>query len=227
MISTGFPQVYIWRDGSDLTMFDAGFPGDEPALSEAFDALGYAKSALRRLVLTHHHEDHSGAAAAVRAWGDVEVVAHRLDAPVVRGEQAPGERQLTPEERALFEKLSADTPPAPHCAVDTEVGDGDTINIGGGAEVISGAGHTAGSIGIFIRAPGILFTGDLIVNSAVGPTLGKFNEDNDLARRSFVTMAARPAEIVCFGHGEPLIDAVAWAELNARVNGDPANVPTG
>jgi glyoxylase-like metal-dependent hydrolase (beta-lactamase superfamily II) len=39
-------------------------------------------------VLTHAHQDHVGAAAEVAAWGDVTVLAHRADAPVIRGEFA-------------------------------------------------------------------------------------------------------------------------------------------
>ena len=36
-------------------------------------------------IITHGHEDHMGSAAALRAWGEVTVFAHRADAPIVRG----------------------------------------------------------------------------------------------------------------------------------------------
>ena len=32
---------------------------------------------LRRVMLTHFHEDHAGSAADIAAWGEVEVLAHR------------------------------------------------------------------------------------------------------------------------------------------------------
>ena len=39
---------------------------------------------VRRLVLTHFHQDHIGAAAAIAGWGDVEVMAHHADVPFIR-----------------------------------------------------------------------------------------------------------------------------------------------
>ncbi|MEU6225230.1 MBL fold metallo-hydrolase [Streptomyces sp. NPDC047042] len=206
MIRTGFPQVYLWCDGSEVTMIDAGFPGDEPRLAAAFAELGFRTTALRRLVLTHHHEDHTGAAADVANWGDVEVIAHRADAPIIRGERRPPRRTLTLEERVVFERLSAGIPPAPPCRVDSEVEAGAIVPIGGGAAVISGAGHTEGSIGLLVRESRVLFTGDLIVTTPEGPTLGHFNADAALARRSAAAMAAHDVMLLCPGHGEPLAD---------------------
>lgn len=217
LIRTGFPQVYLWRDGPEVTMIDAGFPGDEPALAAAFAELGFPTTALSRLVLTHHHEDHTGAAAAVAGWGDVEVVAHRVDAPIIRGDRRPPPRTLTDEERAVFERLSAGIPPAPPCRVDTEVEAGDVVPIGGGAAVISGAGHTGGSIGLLVRDSGVLFTGDLIVTTPEGPTLGHFNDDAVLARRSAAAMAAHDVRLLCPGHGDPLADPRVLSGLGAAL----------
>lgn len=218
-VKLGFPQVYIWQDGSELTLVDTGFPGSGPELAQAFAELGLRRSDLRRVVLTHYHEDHAGGVADVRQWGDVEVLVHRGDAPFVRGDRRPPARHMASKaERDLFEELSAGIPPAPPCAVDVELSDGDVIGFGGGAEVVSGAGHTGGSIGLFMHCDGVLFTGDLIVNSEAGPQLGLFNDDQQLAQESFVKMAALPARIVCFGHGDPLSDADAWSAFGSRVH---------
>lgn len=73
LIKPSFGQVHAWQDGSQLTMVDTGIPGSEGDLSAAFAELGYQRGDLRRVIITHGHEDHAGAAAAVRAWGDVEV----------------------------------------------------------------------------------------------------------------------------------------------------------
>jgi glyoxylase-like metal-dependent hydrolase (beta-lactamase superfamily II) len=40
-------------------------------IAEAIDELGYHRSDLRRLLLTHFHEDHVGSAADIAAWGDI------------------------------------------------------------------------------------------------------------------------------------------------------------
>jgi glyoxylase-like metal-dependent hydrolase (beta-lactamase superfamily II) len=75
LIKPVFGQAYLWRDGSQLTMGDTGIPGSENELLAAFTELGYRRADLRRVIVTHGHEDHAGSAAAVRSWGDVEVLA--------------------------------------------------------------------------------------------------------------------------------------------------------
>ncbi|MGH3983916.1 MAG: MBL fold metallo-hydrolase [Pseudonocardiaceae bacterium] len=49
-----------------------------------------------RLVLTHFHDDHAGGATEVTGWGDIEVLAHARDAPIIRGEQA-GPHRTSPK----------------------------------------------------------------------------------------------------------------------------------
>ncbi|WP_344732314.1 MBL fold metallo-hydrolase [Spinactinospora alkalitolerans] len=60
-------------------------PGSAPLIAEALRSAGMDPDRVVRLVLTHSHADHAGAAADIADRGGVEVVAHRLDAPVIRG----------------------------------------------------------------------------------------------------------------------------------------------
>jgi glyoxylase-like metal-dependent hydrolase (beta-lactamase superfamily II) len=81
-------HAYLWADPDGLTLIDTSLPGSGPAIADAIRGLGRQPAEVRRLVLTHAHQDHVGAAAEVAAWGDVTVLAHRADAPVIRGEEA-------------------------------------------------------------------------------------------------------------------------------------------
>lgn len=228
LIKPVFGQVYLWQDGSQLTMIDSGIPGSEDHLSAAFAELGYDRSDLRRLIITHGHEDHAGSAAAVRRWGDVEVLAHRDDAAVIRGERERAHPILTPAERPLFDQVTGTMPSFPPCVVDTELVDGDIIDFGDGARVIATPGHTDGSIAIWIPAHHVLFTGDTIANGSSGLLLGPFNTDRASARESVVKLAQTPADVVGFGHGDPLFDEAgiaAWHELGARCQHGPHGVP--
>lgn len=221
-------QVYVWREGSQLTMVDTGIPGSQNEVSAAFAELGYRRGDLRRVVITHGHEDHAGAAAAISQWGDVEVLAHRDDAATVRGERARAHPNITAAERSLFDQVTATMLELPPCAVDTELVDGDTIDFGDGAHVIATPGHTDGSIAIWLPAHRVLFTGDTVANGSSGLMLGPFNTDRARARESVVRLAQTPADVVGFGHGDPLVSdagAATWRELGLRCQHGPDAVP--
>jgi glyoxylase-like metal-dependent hydrolase (beta-lactamase superfamily II) len=228
LIKPVFGQVYVWQDGSQLTMVDTGVPGSQGDLSAAFAELGYRRGDLRRVIITHGHEDHAGSAAAVRQWGDVEVLAHRDDVATIRGERARAHPTLTPAERPLFDQVTATMPVLPPCAVDTELIDGDTIDFGQGAHIIATPGHTDGGIAIWLPAHRVLFTGDIVANGSSGLLLGPFNTDRAQARESVVRLAQTPADVVGFGHGDPLVDdvgATAWRALGLRCQHGPDAVP--
>lgn len=59
--------------------------GSAAAIADAVRDLGYEPTAVHRVVLTPFHEDHCGSAAEIAVWGDVEIIVHRMDAPVIRG----------------------------------------------------------------------------------------------------------------------------------------------
>lgn len=218
VIKLALDQAYLWRDGNELTLIDTGVPGWASELEKAFAELGYRKADLRRVILTHWHEDHSGSAADVRAWGDVEVLAHTEDAAVIDGRRQGPKPVLTEAEAVLFQQLPP-IAPAPACRVDRELSDGEQIEFGVaatraqvngaaglGAEVIGTPGHTDGSIAIYLPQHGVLFTGDIVANSPNGMILGPFNTDRELAKRSLEQLTRTPATTICFGHGDPVTE---------------------
>lgn len=228
LIKPSFGQVYVWQDGSQLTMVDTGVPGSEGELSAAFAELGYQRGDLRRLIITHGHEDHAGAAAVVRGWGDVEVLAHRDDAATITGQRPRAHPNLTAAEQPLFDQVTVTMPDLPPCAVDTALVDGDTIDFGGGAQIVGAPGHSDGSIAIWLPKHRVLFTGDSVASGPARLLLGPFNTDRARARKSMVKLTQIPAEVVCFGHGDPLADeagAAAWLQLGLHCQAGPDAVP--
>ncbi|WP_329617792.1 MBL fold metallo-hydrolase [Streptomyces brevispora] len=195
-------QAYLWRDGADLTLIDAVDISAAPALENAVCGLGLDPARISRIVTTHGHRDHYGAAQELADRHGAEILAHRLDAPVIRGDEEIGDPVLLDWERPLYEHALT-VPAAPPTRVDRELSDGSTIDFGGGARVIHSPGHTPGSIGLHLPAHGALFTGDCV--AGVGQVmLGVLNIDREQAVASFQRPAALEPATVCFGHGDPV-----------------------
>ncbi|WP_433515449.1 MBL fold metallo-hydrolase [Nonomuraea sp. CA-143628] len=220
-----FGQAYLWNDGGELTLVDTGIATSGGDIAAAIEKLGFRTSDVKRVVLTHFHEDHCGGAAEISRWGDVIVLAHRLEAPVIRGDKSAPAPRFTDEEAALHRSLGAHLlPPAPACRVDRELEDGDVIDFGGGAQVIHTPGHTDGSIALHLPRSGVLFTGDTVahVNGQVMP--GVFNLDRAEMLRSFHRLARIDARLACVGHGEPFSDAHAALTAAAAALSDPQDL---
>jgi glyoxylase-like metal-dependent hydrolase (beta-lactamase superfamily II) len=190
-------QLYVWQDGDSVTLIDTGSPGSGTEILSALPSL-------ERIVLTHGHVDHTGSAAELHEVTGAAVFAGAGDAAVIRGEAKMPPPVFEDWEVPIFKRVSAGLPDvAPPVPVVHELHDGDVLDFGGGAKILSIPGHTEGSIAIHLPRHGVLFTGDTIAN--VGAVmLGTFNQDRAQTVASFQRLAAIDVETACFGHGEPI-----------------------
>ncbi|WP_369387569.1 MBL fold metallo-hydrolase [Streptomyces sp. CG1] len=209
-------QAYLWRDDDALTLIDAGTIGAGRVIADAVTALGYTPGDVRRIVLTHFHEDHVGGAGEFAALSGAEVLAHDLDAPFIRGERPGPPARFEDWElpiHAAAVKLLPEGTPVPPASV-TAVSDGDVLDLGGGARVVHVPGHTDGSIALFLPAHRVLFTGDTVAASLTDGTVipGVFNLDRRQLLASLGRLAELDADVACFGHGDAVVGGAA-AEL--------------
>ena len=204
----GVGRAYLYEEADRLTLIDTGLAGSAERIFGAIERIGRRPDDVRQIVITHHHRDHIGALAEVVERTDAAVLVHAIDAPVVRGDQPPPNPNPTGVWRLLRPLLARGARPPAAARVDRELGDGDEIDLDGGAQVVHVPGHTMGSIALYVPSRRLLFAGDAAVNAlGIGPPsgpFGLFNEDREQVRESFRKLAQLDFEVACFGHGRPM-----------------------
>ncbi|MFG2769764.1 MBL fold metallo-hydrolase [Streptomyces sp. NPDC048350] len=202
MLHFSIGQAYLWRDDEELTLIDAGWVGSADEVETAIRGAGLDPARLRRIVLTHCHRDHVGSAQELADRFGARILAHRLDAPVIRGEAPVPDPDLLDWEIPLYEN-GLTVPEAPPTRVDHEVEDGEELGFGDGAVAVHIPGHTAGSIAVHLPDHGVLFTGDTVA-SVQGVTFGVMHVDRERAMESMRRLAELKPSILCCGHGDPV-----------------------
>jgi glyoxylase-like metal-dependent hydrolase (beta-lactamase superfamily II) len=95
--------------------------------------------------------------------------------------------------------------------VDREVGDLDAVGTREDAVVLAVPGHTDGSLALHLPGSGVLLTGDTVAEHEGSAVLGPFTLDRAAAWRSLQRLAALDVDVVCPGHGSPLVGGAAAA----------------
>ncbi|MGA2367556.1 MAG: MBL fold metallo-hydrolase [Dehalococcoidia bacterium] len=197
-------NVYLLALGGGFTLVDAGYRNKYRQILKRIYSLGFAPTRIRHIIITHHHPDHSGGLAALKELTGAKAVAHKLDAPYIDGrlpQAGPSRPGWLNRRSGIFSRMLA-TPPA---AIDIEVEDGDDLPVAGGIKIIHTPGHTPGSICLYLKREGLVFTGDLLARR-LGVKLPSmvFTADIPQEMSSIQKLAALDFGTACFGHGFPL-----------------------
>jgi glyoxylase-like metal-dependent hydrolase (beta-lactamase superfamily II) len=207
-LRTPLVQAYAVRDGDGFNLIDTGIAGGEDAILSSLSSINgqpEGEVVVNDILLTHGHDDHTGAAAALRDRTGARVLAPAIDAPIIQGERPAPAPQLADWEIPLFEQITPLVPPAPPVRVDVRLHEGDPLPWNQQAKVLAAPGHTPGSIAVLFTKARVLVAGDAIASHESEPTLGVFNSDPAQAIASFRNLAALDVEIACFGHGAPVL----------------------
>ncbi len=204
-------NVYLLVSGERLALVDSGMAADAEPIAAQLQEDGYAPPELDSILLTHAHGDHIGGTAALARLSGAHVVAHRDEVPYIEGTKPLPADSLVPRvlnwlsDRIMFR--------GPSCEVNRVVEGGDVIDVLGGTRVIHTPGHTPGSISLYQPDRRILFCGDALFNA--NPVSGRpglrlpirlFTADNAEARDSVGKLSDLAVEVLCCGHGEPIVE---------------------
>jgi glyoxylase-like metal-dependent hydrolase (beta-lactamase superfamily II) len=210
LLPLGNANTVLLREGDDLVLFDAGFPGKEQVVFDAIDKLGKRRSDLKHLIFTHGHPDHIGSAAAIVRETGATTWMHAADAPLAEtgGPFRPMTRAPGLMQALVFRMVWNPEEQVQPFRIDRNMADGDVVPVAGGLRVIGTPGHCAGQVAFLWRGEQLLIGGDAFMN-IVGLADPVGFEDEAEGRLSQRKLASLQFDAAAFGHGGAITSKAA------------------
>src|SRR5258708_21323579 len=123
-------RVYVIQGADGLTLIDTRLPGSAPKIARELKSQGFRLSDVKRILITHAHQDHVGSLGALQNMTSAQTYVQFKEALVVIGKQ----RFVRPRREdlhglyKLMPGFNLPMPPAPR--VDREIVDGEALDRG-------------------------------------------------------------------------------------------------
>ena len=219
----GLVNVFLFTDGTQTDLLDCGMNAEDSlaAIHQALDHLGSRR--LRRLVVTHIHPDHYGAAGILAGPGLADLYIHRLEVPLVHpryvelehlveevrnyvlvnGVPADDADVLSNSQRALSAVVKTAEP-------SVQLDGAEVIEMGRHSLRVEWTpGHSPGHICLHAAAEGLLFAGDHILPD-LSPNIGLHPQSTPDPLHDYLAglrrMSALGPSRVLPAHGRPFSD---------------------
>ncbi len=180
-------NIYIIGD----TAIDAGTGFNFTRMYSTLKAFRIDPKSITTVVNTHGHFDHIGGNGY---FINAKVAIHEKDADIIEKGDA---------ERSYADFFDGKLHPR---SVDRKLREGDRIVAGGmELEVLHTPGHTPGSICLFDRKSGVLFTGDTLFSDGVGRTDMPGGNPEELEKSLEKIFNLNGVQKILPGHGEPVL----------------------
>lgn len=194
-------NAYLLVEEDQLTLIDAGLPGEGKKVFGYIARIGRRPSELTRVVVTHAHPDHTGSLRRLSQSTGAEILVHQADTRFHRKSQVnclyyPAQPPAFDWNIPFLRRIPA------HELIE----DGQVLPVFGGLQVLHTPGHTPGSICLYLEDQKVLFTGDTLLGDGYlfrrpVPFPGTSFRDY---RASVERLTALSFETACVGHGKPL-----------------------
>ena len=190
--------------GERICLIDAGVASSAEVIMRYLEGIGRAPVEIDRLVLTHAHPDHIGAAAAIHAASGCQVLAHRDAVAWIEDT----ERQFRERPVPSFHEIVAGPTP-----VDAALEDGDRIDLGadGALDVMATPGHARGQMALHSARDAALFVADAV---PVPGDLPVYEDAVELVRSMGRLLGVAPVEVLLSSWDEPRFGAEARAAID-------------
>ena len=226
----GLVNCFLFADGQEVDLLDCGMNSEESVemIREAVKHVGGTR--LRRLMVTHIHPDHYGAAGVFAGEGRADLFIHRLEVPLVHPRYVelehlvlevrkyllvngvPSEEAeiLSNSQRALSEVVKTAEP-------SVQLDGSETVKMGRRSLHVEWTpGHSPGHICLYDPESKVLFAGDHILPD-LSPNIGLHPQSTPDPLHDYLDglqrMAVLEPDLILPAHGRPFSDAPARVEV--------------
>lgn len=211
-------RVYMIDDADGMTIIDAGIAPAADKIISQLSAAGRKASDVKRILITHAHPDHIGGLPKLQAATGAEVICSAAERPVAEG-SIPVPTPTRDRVEGIFRFMIPPKLTMKGTPVSREIMEGDVLaDVMGGLHILATPGHAPGQVAFWQPERKVLIIGDVMMH-----LFGRFQTplpmatvDMAEAKRSIAKIAGYDAQIVCFGHGEPLMNGMEPIRAYAR-----------
>jgi glyoxylase-like metal-dependent hydrolase (beta-lactamase superfamily II) len=190
-------NVLLLENDDGWTLVDTGTANSVGRIRDAIAALGSGPEDLKRVFLTHQHDDHTGGLRGLLEWApNAQVGASPHEAEVISGR-----REKDPVANPVLRRLTRNVR-LPTASVGKVLREGDIVS---GFRIIATPGHTLGHVSLL--RDGLLFTADAFGCMPRKLRVGvrkALCADPALAKHSAEKLLAEDLRTVIFAHGKTL-----------------------
>ncbi len=186
-------HVYLIQEkGGSWTLLDTGLPGAYEKIEAYLRKLGVAPTAIKKILITHLHRDHTGSLKHMAGVTGARTFAHWIEAAYIA-------------ERPKYD--GPGMPPAEPFQVDEVLRDGEAVDAAGGLIAYHTPGHTPGHLSFYQPERKLLFSGDLFFGGEKGVMLTppEYTFHTPTAQISARRVGQLAVESVLTYHGGPVL----------------------
>ena len=226
----GLVNVFLFVDGDVADLLDCGMNSDESVetIKQGLAAIGAKR--LRKLVVTHIHPDHYGAAGSLAGEGMADLYIHRLEVPLVHpryvelehlvsevrtyllvnGVPVEDAEELSNSQRALSQVVKTAEP-------SVQLDGAELLQLGRRhLRVEWTPGHSPGHICLYDRQDELLFAGDTLLPE-LSPNIGLHPQSTPDPLHEYLEglrrLAAYDPTLILPSHGRPFTGAPARVKV--------------